>query len=65
MIDNPVVEEVHHIREQMLIEFGGDMDALVKDLQRKTEESAAAGRRVVATPPRTSDFASPETTKAG
>ncbi len=65
MIDNPIVEEVHRIREQLLAEFDGDMDALVKDLQRKTEESAASGRRVVASPPGTSDVAGPESKKAG
>jgi hypothetical protein len=65
MIDNPIVEEVHRIREQTLAEFDGDMDAVVKDLQRQTEESAAAGRRVVASPPGISAVVSPESKKAG
>ena len=65
MIDNPIVEEVHRIRARLLAEFDGDMDALVKDLQSKTEQSAAAGRRVVASPPRASDIAKPESKKAG
>jgi hypothetical protein len=52
--DNPIVNEVHEIREQMLAEFGGDLRALVKDLQRRTAESAAAGREVVSMPPRAS-----------
>ena len=64
MIDNPIVDEVHRIREQMLAEFGGDMDALVKDLQQKTQESAA-GRRVIASPPGTEEVASTESKKAG
>jgi hypothetical protein len=52
MTDNPIVEEVHRIREQMLEEFGGDMDALVDEIQRREKESAAAGRKVVPMPPR-------------
>jgi hypothetical protein len=65
MSDNPIVEEVHRIREEMLAEFCGDMDALVKDLQRKTEESAAAGRRVVACPPRATEAPRRGPKKAG
>ena len=53
MIDNPIVEEVHRIREQMLAEFGGDLRAFAKDAQRRTEEAARAGRVVVSRPPRT------------
>ena len=52
MTDNPIVDEVHRIRQEILAEHGGDLEALVKDLKRRTEESAASGRRVVAMPPR-------------
>jgi hypothetical protein len=42
-VSNPIVEEVHRIREQMLAEYGGDLRALLKDARRRTEE-AARGR---------------------
>jgi hypothetical protein len=48
MTENPIVEEVHRIREAMLAQYGGDLHALVKDAQRQTEESFRAGRNVVA-----------------
>lgn len=47
MIENPIVDEVHRIREQMLAEYNGDLVALLKDAQRRTEEHQAAGRQVV------------------
>jgi hypothetical protein len=52
MSDNPIVDEVHRIRQEILAEYGGDIGALMKDMQRKTEEAARAGRKVVACPPR-------------
>jgi hypothetical protein len=52
MNDDPIVDEVHRVREEMLAEFNGDFEALVKNFQKRTAESAAAGRRVVALPPR-------------
>jgi hypothetical protein len=52
MTENPIVDEVHRIREQMLEEFSGDLGALMKDAQRRTEEAARAGRTVVAGAPR-------------
>ena len=65
MIDNPIVDEIHRIREEILAEFGGDLDALVAELQRRTEESARAGRKVVALPPRRPDGWKGPTKKAG
>jgi len=50
MKDDPIVQEIHKIREKMLADFGGDLDALYRHLQRRTEEAAQAGR-VVAAPP--------------
>lgn len=50
--ENPILDEVDHIRAQMLEDFGGDMHALVKEMQRRERQSAAAGREVVAMPPR-------------
>jgi hypothetical protein len=50
MIENPIVDEVHRIREQMLAEYNGDIVALLKDAQRGTEERRAAGRQVASLP---------------
>ena len=52
MTDDPIVEEVHRIREQMLAEFGGDLGALLREMQRRTEEAAGAGKNVTAPPSR-------------
>jgi hypothetical protein len=51
MSENPIVEEVHRTREQLLAEFGGDFDAFVTDLQRRTTEAARAGAKVMPLPP--------------
>ena len=53
--DNPIVEEVHRIREQILAEYGGDLHALIRDMQRQTDELAKAGRVVVTRGPRPVD----------
>jgi hypothetical protein len=37
MTENPIVEEIHRIRKEILAEFNGDLDALMKDAQRRTE----------------------------
>ena len=52
MNENPIVEEVHRIREEMLAEYGGDLKALIQSLRQKTDEAARAGRQVVTLPPR-------------
>jgi hypothetical protein len=52
MIDNPIVEEVHKSREALLKKYGGDLEALMTDAQRRTEEAAKAGRKVIALAPR-------------
>ena len=48
MID-PIVEEVHRVREDMLARFNGDLRALVADIQRREQD---LGRQVEARPPR-------------
>ena len=42
MIDNPIVEEIHRIREEMLAEFNGDLRALMKHAQERTRQSQNA-----------------------
>jgi hypothetical protein len=65
MIDDPVVDEVHRIREQMLARWGGDLRALLIDAQRRTEEAIRAGRPVVSLPPRTPQPQPARTKKVG
>ena len=65
MNDNPIVEEVHRIREEMLARYGGDLHALVKDMQRREQEAAGSGRRVAAPPRRPPQVQGAETKKAG
>jgi hypothetical protein len=52
MTNDRVVDEIHRIRTEMLAEHGGNLNALVKELQRLTDQSAAAGRSGVGMPPR-------------
>jgi len=43
---DPIVEEIHKIREQLLAEYNGDLVAFMKAAQKRTEEAARAGRPV-------------------
>jgi hypothetical protein len=53
MVDeSPIVEDVHRIREEILAEYGGDIHALIHDMDKQTEELAKAGRTVVTRGPR-------------
>jgi hypothetical protein len=52
MTENPIVEEIHRIREEILAEYGGDLSALIRDSEIKTEELRKAGRVVVTRGPR-------------
>ncbi len=65
MSENPIVEEVHRIREEMLAEHGGDLKALIESLRQKTDEAARAGRQVVTLPPRPVQPHPPVTRKVG
>jgi hypothetical protein len=49
---NPIIDEIHRTREKLLERFNGDLTALMRDMQRRTSESHAAGREVVSLPPR-------------
>lgn len=48
MTVDPIVEEVHRIREEILAEYGGDLNLLIADAQRRTEDAVRAGRQVLA-----------------
>ncbi|RJP33984.1 MAG: hypothetical protein C4547_11405 [Phycisphaerales bacterium] len=52
MTDDPIVEEVRKAGQAYIDSFGGDLAAVVADLQRRTEEARRAGRKVVALRPR-------------
>jgi hypothetical protein len=39
MIDDPIVAEIHQIREEYARKFNYDLDEILKDLQRLQEES--------------------------
>jgi hypothetical protein len=50
--DNPIIAELRKTRESLLARYNSDMNAMVADLRRRTEEERQAGRRVVSLPPR-------------
>ncbi len=65
MTENPIVEEIHRIREQMLAECGGDMKKYMDGIRKREEESACAGRQVVSLPPRPAQRQEDPTRKVG
>lgn len=52
MTKNPILEELHAVREQLLAEAGGTFDALVDRLQAEEQQS----KRAKFTPRRTSPY---------
>jgi hypothetical protein len=50
--DNYIVEEIRSIRETMLAEYGGDIHALIYDMNKQAEDLAKAGRVVITRGPR-------------
>ena len=65
MKDDPIVDEVRRAGEAYLAQFGFDLKAACADLQRRTEEAAGAGRKVVTLPPRRPPGWTEPTKKAG
>jgi hypothetical protein len=63
--DNPIIAEVRKAREALLAKHNNDLDAMVADLQRRTEADRQAGRRVVSLPPRRPAGWSESAKKAG
>jgi hypothetical protein len=49
MARDPIVDEIHAIREELARQHNYDLDAIVEALQKA---SAQSGRRVVTLPPR-------------
>jgi hypothetical protein len=52
MRNDPIVEEVHRIRQQMLEEFGGDVDALIEDCNRRALNGEFGEFKIVTRAPR-------------
>jgi hypothetical protein len=52
MYENPIVDEVHRIREKLLAEYGGDLRALIEDSRRRTEEAGRTGHPIYSPPKR-------------
>lgn len=52
MKKDPIVEEARAAGKAYIDSLGGDLAAVVADLQRRTEEARKAGKKVVALPPR-------------
>jgi hypothetical protein len=48
MIDDPIVEEIHKIREKLLEKCGGSLDKLMDRLQAREEEDRSRVVRDVA-----------------
>lgn len=51
MMDDPIVAEVHRIRQEMLEEFGGDVDALMEDCNRRVLSGEYGKFKIVTRPP--------------
>ena len=49
MYNDPIVEEIHRIREEIAKRFNYDLEAIVRDAQRRQHES---GAKVVRREPR-------------
>lgn len=52
---DPIVEEIHRVREKLAEEHGLDIRAIVRDIRAK---QAKSGRKYVALPPRRPSFGS-------
>lgn len=55
MRNDPIVEEIHRIRQQMLDEFDGDIDALLDDCNRRALSGEWGDLKVVSRAPKQSD----------
>ena len=54
--ENPIIEEIRQTRVKMLAEHHDDLDLLVSELQRLSEERARAGRPTVSPAARVNTF---------
>ena len=54
--EDPIVAEVHRIREELLDEFGGDLDALAADTNRRLFAGEYGDVKIVRYPPKPPAF---------
>lgn len=52
MYDNPIVDEIHRIRQEILEEYNGDLHSFIRDIRARTEAAARAGQKIYSPPPR-------------
>jgi hypothetical protein len=46
-VSDPIVDEIHRVREKRAAKFGHDIDAMFDDLQRSEKRSRARGVKFV------------------
>ena len=63
--DDPIVAEVRRARERYAAQFNYDLEAIVRDVQRRTDEARAAGHAVVSLRPRRPEGTIEQTKRAG
>jgi hypothetical protein len=56
MYVDPIVAEVHRIRQELLDEFGGDVDALLDDMDRRALAGEYGDVKIVRYPPKRPTF---------
>jgi len=56
MYRDPIVEEVHRIRQELLDEFDGDIDALADDTNRRLLNGEFGDVKIVRYPPKRPKF---------
>jgi hypothetical protein len=47
---DPIVEEIHQIRQEIAARFDYDLDAIFQDVLKRQEESRKSGRVIVSPP---------------
>lgn len=56
MYRDPIVDEVHRIRQELLDEFDGDIDALADDTNRRLLNGEFGAVKIVRYPPKRPKF---------
>jgi hypothetical protein len=62
---DPIVEEIHRIRQELLDEFGGDLDALMDEANRLLLSGEYAAFGVIVCEPRLGDAGKAELDRRG
>lgn len=56
MYRDPIVEEIHRIRQELLDEFDGDIDALADDTNRRLLNGEFGNVKIASFPPKRPKF---------